>query len=73
MGGETGRDAMGYSPATPRSLLVMGVPAKESPRLCCEDVGTEILQLLDISFQRQSSINLISSYFANEEAKGLRS
>lgn len=32
-GGETGIDAMEYSPATARSLLVMGVPGNESPRL----------------------------------------
>ena len=70
---ETGIDAMGYSPATARSLLVLGVPGNESPRLCCEDVGAAVPQLRDTSFQRQSSINLISPYFANEEAKGLRS
>lgn len=73
MGGETGTDAMEYSPATARSLLVMGVPGNESPRLCCEDVGAEVPQLRDTSFQRQSSINLISSYLTNEKAKGLRS
>lgn len=74
MDGETGIDAVGYSPATASSsLLIMGVPGNESPRLCCEDVGAEVPQLHDTSFQRQSSINLISPYFANEEAKGLRS
>jgi hypothetical protein len=56
-----------------RNLLAVGVPGEESPRLCCECVDLEILQLCDSSSQRQSSINLMSSYFTNEETKGQRS
>lgn len=69
MGRETGIHAMGYSPATARSLLAMGVPCEESPRLCCEYVSTEVPQLCETSFQRQSSINLISSSFTNEKLR----
>lgn len=63
---------MGYSPATARSLLAMGVPDEKNPRLCCDYVGAEVPQLCDTSLQRQSSINRISSSFTNEEAKCLR-
>lgn len=72
-GRERGLHATGYSPAMARSLLAVGVLGEESPRLCCESGDPEILQLCDSSLQRQSSINLMSSYFTNEETKGQRS